>query len=104
MHQRQRPDTDTPLSMGRIQLLGFMLRGQGMFSHVGLPISAETLEYAWLMEITLGQITGQLTAPQLATVAHCVNDFVFGVTDPENRLVPSHSFELCQHAYPQVIP
>ncbi len=36
-----------------------------MFSHEGLPLDAETLEYGWLMEVTIGDITGRLTAPQV---------------------------------------
>ena len=39
-----------------------------MFSHDGLPLDSETLEYAWLIEVTIGDITGKITAPQ---VSHC---------------------------------
>ena len=36
-----------------------------MFSHDGLPLDSETLEYAWLIEVTIGDITGKITAPQV---------------------------------------
>jgi len=36
-----------------------------MFSHKDLPLDSETLEYAWLLEVTIGDITGRLTAPQV---------------------------------------
>jgi len=37
-----------------------------MFSHEGLPLDSETLEYAWLFELTIGDLTGRLTAPQVS--------------------------------------
>ena len=36
-----------------------------MFSHDELPLDSETLEYAWLIEVTIGDITGKITAPQV---------------------------------------
>ncbi|KAA3677844.1 uncharacterized protein DEA37_0010303 [Paragonimus westermani] len=98
-----RPKSSSALSTGCIQLMGLCLRGQGMFSHAMLPLDAETLEYAWLLELTVGQLTGQLTAPQLASVIRALNSFTFTMIDAENQLVRSHAFELCQHARPQAL-
>ena len=36
-----------------------------MFSHKGLDLESETLEYAWLVEAIVGDITGKLTSPQV---------------------------------------
>lgn len=83
--------------------MGFCLRGQGLFSHSGLPLAAETVEYAWLLELHVGRITGHLTAPQLSVIVHVLNEFLFTMVDPENQLICSRDFELCQHAKPQVI-
>ncbi|GAA50289.1 hypothetical protein CLF_104333 [Clonorchis sinensis] len=96
-----RPKSCSSLSTGCVQLMGLCLRGQGMFSHATLPLSAETLEYAWLLELIVGRFTGQLTAPQLTTVVQALNGFMFSVMDSENKLVCSRDFELCQHARPQ---
>ncbi|KAF6778917.1 hypothetical protein AHF37_04403 [Paragonimus kellicotti] len=98
-----RPKSSSALSRGCIQLMGLCLRGQGMFSHAMLPLDAETLEYAWLLELTAGQLTGQLTAPQLAIVVRALNSFAFTMIDAENQLVRSYAFELCQHARPQAL-
>lgn len=38
-----------------------------MFSHHGLPISSETLEYAWLIEITVGDLVGRMTSVQVSS-------------------------------------
>ena len=37
-----------------------------MFSHKGLDLESETLEYAWLVEAVIGDITGKLTSPQVS--------------------------------------
>ena len=36
-----------------------------MFSDKGLPLEAETVEYAWMVEVGVGDLTGRLTAPQV---------------------------------------
>jgi len=46
-------------------LSGLQVRGHAMFSHEGLPIDSETLEYGWLVEAIIGDITGKLTSPQV---------------------------------------
>ncbi|CAL8082184.1 unnamed protein product [Calicophoron daubneyi] len=99
--KESRPKPSSPLSVGRVQLLGFSLRGLGMFSHADLPVAAETLEYAWLMELNFGRLTGQLTAPQVTVVVNTVKEFIFGLLDKENQLICSRDFEICQHGTPQ---
>ena len=37
-----------------------------MFSGLDRPPDCETLEYAWLVEIQLGMLTGRLTMPQVS--------------------------------------
>ncbi|CAH8434523.1 unnamed protein product [Heterobilharzia americana] len=96
-----RSKSTSNVSSSRIQLVGLQLRGQGMFSHVDLPIRSESLEYAWLLELTVGQLTGQLSAPKMACLIQCLKEFVFSAVDSENQLVSSRAFELCQHGRPQ---
>jgi hypothetical protein len=36
-----------------------------MFSDEGRTLDEETLEYAWLVEIQMGKLTGKLTTPQV---------------------------------------
>lgn len=33
-----------------------MFAGHAMFSHKDLPLEAETLEYGWLIELTVGDL------------------------------------------------
>lgn len=97
-----RSKSNSNVSSSRIQLVGLQLRGQGMFSHVNLPLRAESLEYAWLLELTVGQLTGQLSAPKLSCLVQCLKEFTFSAVDSENQLISSRAFELCQHGRPQV--
>ena len=68
-----------------------------MFSNRGLPLKAETVEYAWLFEVTCGTLTGQITAPQLSSLLQSVSNFVFSAIDLENAIFSRRSGELCQH-------
>lgn len=36
-----------------------------MFSGFDRPLDSEVLEYAWLVEVLVGDITGRLTVPQV---------------------------------------
>lgn len=36
-----------------------------MFSDDGCSLDQDTVEYAWLIEIQLGKLSGKLTAPQV---------------------------------------
>lgn len=44
------------------------------------------MEYAWLVEIQLGKLSGKLTAPQLFEVVACLETLVLLSTDDENEL------------------
>lgn len=50
---------------GHLSLSGLQVRGHAMFSHEGLALESETLEYAWLVEAVIGDISGRLTSPQV---------------------------------------
>ncbi len=61
----QREDSEQHLKDGHLTLSGLQVRGNAFFSHRGLPLNSETLEYSWLLEVTIGDISGRLTAPQV---------------------------------------
>ncbi|KAL5972245.1 hypothetical protein TSMEX_000016 [Taenia solium] len=93
-----RPPSAANLSTGRAQLTGFELRGHALFSNRGLPLKADTVEYAWLFEVTCGTLTGQITAPQLSSIVQSVSNLIFSAIDFENAILSRRSGELCQHA------
>lgn len=63
-HFRGRPDEGRALAGGFLMMAGLQVRGHACFSHEGLPLDNETLEYAWNVDVTLGEIGGRLTSPQ----------------------------------------
>ncbi|XP_071088521.1 bridge-like lipid transfer protein family member 1 [Haliotis cracherodii] len=89
------------LKEGHLALSGLQVRGHAMFSHVGLPLDCETLEYAWLVEAVIGEVTGRLTAPQVQNVAEFLQTFVLLIDDPENKLKRPTPWGQCQHMLPQ---
>jgi len=72
----ERPSSHSHLSSGHLALSGLQIRGHAMFSHEGLPLDSETLEYAWLLEVTVGDLTGRLTAPQLQNIVEFLQTFL----------------------------
>lgn len=86
---------------GFVMLSGLQMRGHAMFSGVGRGLDAETLEYAWLVELTLGSLTGRITAPQLQQIVTGVETFVLTATDNENCFRPARPYHLCYHDQPQ---
>jgi len=68
-----------------------------MFSNEGRTLDQETLEYAWLIEILLGKLSGRLSAPHLENVVTSCETFFLLALDVENSLRSPHSFLLCYH-------
>lgn len=57
-----------------------------MFSDVGQSLDQDTVEYAWLIEIQLGKLSGRLTTPQLYAIVACLETLVLLSMDDENEL------------------
>ena len=64
----QRDQDQTHLKEGHLALSGLQVRGHAMFSHKDLPLDSETLEYAWLVEAVIGDLSGRLTSPQVGPI------------------------------------
>ncbi|ESO10151.1 hypothetical protein HELRODRAFT_72794, partial [Helobdella robusta] len=97
----ERLDQHSHLQTGYLTLSALQIRGHAMFSHKGLPIDSETLEYAWLIEVTMGDFVGRLTSSQLQIIVESLQAFVVMVSDKENKLVRPQEFPPCQHMVPQ---
>ena len=68
-----------------------------MFSNEGRALDQETLEYAWLVEILLGKLSGRLAAPHIENIVTSCETFLLLVLDIENSLRSPHSFLQCHH-------
>ena len=61
---------------GHLSLSGLQMRAHAMFSAQGLPLGSDTMEYAWLIDIQAGGLTGRVTVPQVG-VCVCMWGLVF---------------------------
>ncbi|XP_050686161.1 transmembrane protein KIAA1109 homolog isoform X6 [Eriocheir sinensis] len=96
-----RPPAHQHLSTGFLMLSGLQMRGHAMFSAEERTLDEETLEYAWLVELTIGTLSGKLTTPQLQNIITAVEAFIFTVEDAENSLRHPKPYKLCYHGAPQ---
>ena len=96
-NQQERAEPHGHLENGHMALSGLQIRGHAMFSHEGLPLDSETLEYAWLLELLVGDLTGRLTSPQLQNIVEFLQTFVFLIEDAENDLQRPSPHFVCQH-------
>lgn len=94
---RSNPMNSGALYQGHLMLSSFQLRGNGFFSDMNRNVEEETVEYAWMMELQLGQLTGRLTLPQMYQVISSLETFLLLICDSENELVPPNSVKHCHH-------
>lgn len=69
-----------------INFFYYQVRGHAMFSDVGRTLDQDTIEYAWLIEVQMGRLSGKLTTPQLFTVLASLETLVLLCCDSENEL------------------
>lgn len=60
----------------------------------------ETVEYAWLLEVQLGKLSGKLTVPQLYHIVSGLETFLMLALDAESELRPPKALRHCHHGVP----
>lgn len=58
-----------------------------MFSDVDRSLNEDTIEYAWLVEIQCGKLSGKLSAPQLYSLLASLETLILLLSDTENELI-----------------
>ncbi|KAK9751640.1 Kiaa1109 [Popillia japonica] len=81
-----RPSKEKHLSEGRLTLSSLQIRGHAMFSDVGRTLDQDTIEYAWLIDVQLGRLSGKLSSPQLHSILTCLETLILLLADSENEL------------------
>ncbi|XP_062852110.1 bridge-like lipid transfer protein family member 1 isoform X3 [Trichomycterus rosablanca] len=97
----QRPAVDGVLRDGHLSLSGLQMRAHAMFSAEGLPAGSDTIEYAWLIDVQTGALTGKVTLPQCASLLEWGETFLFHVVSREFQLEQPKSSVTCQHGVDQ---
>ncbi|CAJ1073974.1 transmembrane protein KIAA1109 homolog isoform X10 [Xyrichtys novacula] len=93
----QRPTVDGVLRDGHLSLSGLQMRAHAMFSAQGLPLGSDTLEYAWLIDVQAGGLTGRVTVPQVASIIEWGETFLFHGVSREFQLEQPKPSVICQH-------
>merc|ERR1719319_1217494 len=97
LDQLDRNEKDHHLRQGNFMLSGLQFRGHACFSELDRPIGAETLEYAWLMEIQCGSLIGRMTVPQVYNVVVALETLLNLTVDKENVMKHPRPYKICQH-------
>lgn len=84
-------------NQGHLMLSSLQIRGHAMFSDEKRSLDEETLEYAWLLELQLGQLTGRLTIPQFFSLFNSLETFILLASDTENKLTSPKTTKICHH-------
>ncbi|XP_076753670.1 transmembrane protein KIAA1109 homolog tweek isoform X3 [Xylocopa sonorina] len=95
-----RSSKERHLNQGHLMLSALQVRGHAMFSNEGRNLDQETLEYAWLIEVQLGKMTGKLSSPQLHHLIISLETFLLMVKNNENSLRPPDLPHHCHHGIP----
>ncbi|XP_068608570.1 bridge-like lipid transfer protein family member 1 [Brachionichthys hirsutus] len=93
----QRPTADGVLRDGHLSLSSLQMRAHAMFSAHGLPVGSDTLEYAWLIDMQAGGLTGRVTVPQLVSMIEWGETFLFHGVSREFQLEQPKPSVICQH-------
>ncbi|XP_014476117.1 PREDICTED: uncharacterized protein KIAA1109 isoform X1 [Dinoponera quadriceps] len=88
------------LNQGHLMLSALQVRGHAMFSNEGRSLDQETLEYAWLIEVQLGKLSGKITSPQLHHFVTSLETFLLMAKNTENGLRPPNLPFHCHHGLP----
>lgn len=100
---RTNPSNTGALYQGHLMLSSFQLRGHGFFSEANRSIEDPTVEYAWMLELQLGQLTGRLTLPQLYQIVSSLETFLLLICDKENELTAPNPIKHCHHGLNTVL-
>lgn len=71
-----------------LHLSGLQYRGSSFFSAEGLPLTANTLEYAWMQEVEIGKITGELKVKDILNLGLWLDQVILCVVDKASELEP----------------
>uniref|UniRef100_A0AC34G0T0 Bridge-like lipid transfer protein family member 1 N-terminal domain-containing protein n=1 Tax=Panagrolaimus sp. ES5 TaxID=591445 RepID=A0AC34G0T0_9BILA len=82
---------------GFVTLSAFQFRGHGLYSDVDVPWEVEIVEYGWLMELILGDLTSKVHPGQLIEVMQFLDSTILLILNSDEKLEVPDRLDLCQH-------
>uniref|UniRef100_A0A1I7S228 FSA_C domain-containing protein n=1 Tax=Bursaphelenchus xylophilus TaxID=6326 RepID=A0A1I7S228_BURXY len=80
-----------------VTLDSFQFRGHGLYSDKEVPWAVEVVEYAWQVEVTLGQLNAKLQPNNVITVIHFAETFLTLALMPDESMQLPEEYNLCHH-------
>ncbi|CAD5207349.1 unnamed protein product [Bursaphelenchus okinawaensis] len=80
-----------------LTLDSFQFRGHGLYSDKGVPWAVEVVEYAWQVEVTLGQFNAKLQPSNVTTIIHFTETFLTLALMPDEAMHLPEEYNLCHH-------
>lgn len=83
---------------GFLSLNGLQFRGQALLSSKDVPWDMAIVEYAWQVEVLVGELTGSLEVPSHLYALYQIIETVllFGLAKDDETIIPDR-FSACQH-------
>uniref|UniRef100_A0A7E4VU99 FSA_C domain-containing protein n=1 Tax=Panagrellus redivivus TaxID=6233 RepID=A0A7E4VU99_PANRE len=82
---------------GWVSLSALQFRGHGLYSDVEVPWEIEVVEYAWLMELVLGDLSAKLHPMHLLTLVQFIESLLLLVVNPDESLEIPDRLDMCHH-------
>ncbi|TKR94737.1 hypothetical protein L596_008989 [Steinernema carpocapsae] len=80
-----------------ISLSALQFRGHGLFSDKDVPWEIGSLEYAWMMEIILGDLKAKLHPVHVVSLYQFMDSLLLLILSPDETLDVPERLDLCQH-------
>lgn len=77
-----------------LHLSGLQYRGSAFFSAEGLPLTAPTLEYAWMQEIEIGKLFGELKIEDVVNLGLWLDQVILCVADKAYELKAPYDLKI----------
>ncbi|GMT28536.1 hypothetical protein PFISCL1PPCAC_19833, partial [Pristionchus fissidentatus] len=90
-------DESSSTSNGLVSLSSMQVRGEGLFSPLGVSLDMASVEYSWTLQLILGSITANISTSQIVRLAEFVGSLItlVGLEDDKKRI--PHRLTRCQH-------
>uniref|UniRef100_A0AC35TQR5 FSA_C domain-containing protein n=1 Tax=Rhabditophanes sp. KR3021 TaxID=114890 RepID=A0AC35TQR5_9BILA len=82
---------------GFLSLSGLQFRGQGLFSEIDIPWELACVEYAWSMELTLGNLIGSIQMPHVVMIKNILETLLLHFLNKDDVLLLPNIYDYCQH-------